>query len=201
MTDIKKLWQNQKTEDHMITLDDIRVRAGNFRTRTRWRNILIGGFLLLTGLAYVEGFISSLFRALQGKTAPRIWGWPLWLTFQAIGLAVFCWVLIALWRRGRARVLPAELAGEAMLEFYRRELERQRAAVASAWAWFILPFALLSAVMWVWQVLHLQPNLRPVLYINALLYAVLYGVPLGWCRYSALKLELELERLKRLRAE
>ncbi len=192
MSDIRNLWQSQEREKDMITLDDIRARSSKFRGRIRWRNILIGGYSLLT--IAVLGF--WLVRHPQTRQAMHM------LPVVLIGLAVHLWLLFALWWRARSQPLPDDLAGAAALDFHRLELEHQRAAVASAWAWYLLPFLPLVAASFWLLVKHppprFPPQMLPVLVVVDLLFFAAIWLAFNW---HAARLALELERLKRLHAE
>ena len=137
MSDNKQLWQSQERESDMITLADIQGRSTKFRGRIRWRNILVGGYSLYAAATLTVWLFRHPDTELAASALPGI----------VLTLAAHLWILFALWWRGRARPLPAGLAGEAALDFHRRELEHQRAAAASAWAWYILPFMPATAVL------------------------------------------------------
>lgn len=191
MNDIKQLWQSQERETQMITLADIQSRATRFRGRIRWRNILVGGYSLFTVLVLGRW----LWRHPQTEVAAAV------LPMVLLALAAHLWILFALWWRGRARALPDDLAGGAALDFLRHELEQQRRAAATAWAWYILPFVP-GGLMSLWLVArHDVPNLPaqmlPLVIVTDLLFFLAIWLAFNW---HASRLSLELERLKSLRA-
>jgi len=193
MSDIKQLWQSQERKTGVITLDDIRARAGKFRLRIRWRNILIGGYSLYAAAIMAFWLARQPHNAdLAAAVRPGV----------ILTLMAHLWILFALWWRARARPLPDMLAGEAALDFHRRELEHQRAAAASAWAWYILPF-LPAALFLAWLVMAGKlPNMNGPSAFMGLVVTVLFFLAI-WLAFSrsAARLELELQRLGSVRAE
>lgn len=193
MSDIRQLWQSQEREDTVITFTDIQGRSGKFRGRIRWRNILIGGYSL-----YASGILA--YALLRVPPNPELFA-----TVRPgviLTLAAHLWILFALWWRARARPLPDTLAGEAALDFHRRELEHQHKAAATAWAWYILPFAPASVFM-IWLLAARKfPNMTGPSASLAVVLMLFFFLAI-WLAFSrsAARHELELERLKRLRAE
>jgi hypothetical protein len=123
MTDIKSLWRNQKTEDR-VTLETIHQGAEQFQRRIR----------LSLGLEY--GAI-ALAVAIFGFFT---WVLPGSMTKAGSGLCVAAVLFIAwqLHRRMAAKRVP-DLGASGLVEFQRQELVRQRDAMRSAWAWYVLP--------------------------------------------------------------
>jgi len=191
MNDIRQLWQSQERETDMITLADIHVRTTRFRGRIRWRNILVGGYSLFTSLVLLRWLLRHPHTELAATVLPMI----------VLALAAHLWILFALWWRGRARALPGDLAGGAALDFLRHELEQQRRAAATAWAWYILPFVP-GGIMSVWLVAsnalpNLPAKMLPLVIVTDLLFFLAIWLAFNW---HATRLSLELERLKTLRA-
>ena len=175
----------------MITLSEIRDRARMFQSRWRWRNI---------GLyAYgVFNIAASIWLIQSGRLAE--YTYPMLLM---IGAHLF--VLWQVNRRIGAQPLPEELAARTALDHYRAELERQRDALANAWLWYILPFW--PAFVWeVWIRAFAVNNIPPNANRNIILFIVLGGIffwTAVWLAFSraALKLQLQLERLKLVKVE
>lgn len=193
MTDIKALWRNQPVEEKdMITLSDIRERARTYQSGVRWRNIGLYVYSILN-------IVASVWLIFSGRLA--LYTYPMLLM-----IAAHLFVLWQVnWRIG-ARPLPEELAGRTALDHYRRELERQRDSLANAWLWYILPF--MPALIWeIWiRAFIASPNMPP----NANRWIILFIVcgavffwTAVWLAFSraALKLQLQLERLKLVEAE
>jgi hypothetical protein len=196
MTGIKQLWQSQDREKGVITLADIQARSGKFRGRIRWRNVLLAAYSLCALAVFAFWFVRvSRVPVMTPQMAAL-------MPSMILAALAHLWILFALWSRGRARPLPDDTAGEAALDFHRCELAYQRAAAASAWAWYILPFVP-GAVASFWMLVrhpppHFPPQMLPILIVADLLFFA--AVWLAFSR-SAARLELELERLKSLRAE
>jgi hypothetical protein len=192
MTDIKALWHNQKLEEKdMITLSDIRERARTYQSAVRWRNVALYAYGVLN-------IAASIWLILSGRLAE--YTYPMLLM---IGAHLF--VLWQVNRRIGARPLPEELAARTALNHYRAELERQRDALANAWLWYILPF--MPAFVWeVWIRAFMVNNIPPNANRNIILFIVLGAIffwTAVWLAFSraALKLQLQIERLKLVEAE
>ena len=201
MSDIKQLWQSQEREHDMITLDDIRARSTKFHSRYRWRDLLIAGVLGLYDLFGVFTLAQMLKAWSEGKIPPPFGPWPVMVGYMVLALLTVAWVIFALLRRARVKAMPGELAGQAALDFHRDELERQRAAAASAWYWFVLPFVLINLVGIGGILLpHWPAKLPPAMKYLMLMGQVTFWGAI-WLAFSRTAARLELERLKRLRAE
>ncbi len=111
------------------------------------------------------------------------------------------------WLRFTPRRAPLQNSGQAVLQFHRQELERQHDAVAKAWLWYIAPFwppFLWELAIWFQHIDFAKPGSKTALF--ALQMAVVGGVffwSFVWMLFSrhATRMELELERLGRVRAE
>ena len=124
--DPRSLWQGQEVEKVVLSINEVRQRAGRFERRIRRRNALelvAGTFVVFVGTQQVW----------------RADGWR--ATPPALAIVGTLYMLFQLHRRGRARSLPAEVGTRGSIEFYRVELERQRDAARGMWHWYLLPFA------------------------------------------------------------
>ena len=193
MTDLKALWQNQPTEENtMITLSDIRERAGALRTRVQLRN----GALYL----YSFGNIVLTLWLISRGVSPRYTGPGLLLG------AAHLFVIWQIWWRTSARAFPAHLMGTAALDYFRHELTRQRDALSGAWLWYVAPFMPgLVWEMWLRATLHpadISPGMDRLMVLFLILSALFFwvAVTLGFFLASA-RLDLRLERLNTLKAE
>jgi hypothetical protein len=122
--DLRELWQEQETEKVTITLDEIRREAWKFERRVHRQNVrgyLFGGLELIF-LMWMMG---------------RIPGWR--RTPVALCVAGLMCVLWECRRRMTTGTLPADSGLQASLQFYRRQLERQRDGLRTIWAWGFLP--------------------------------------------------------------
>jgi len=123
MTDIKSVWKGQKTED-TVTLQNIRERATKFERRVRralWREYAGAAFVVVVFGAYIWFLPGSLVKA---GSALCVLG-----------------TLFVVWQM-RKRLNPAKVpdaSGLDLVGFHRRQLERQRDSVKSAWLWYIAP--------------------------------------------------------------
>jgi len=124
-SDMRNVWQSQRTEGIHMSMEEIRGRARKFQKRIHWRN----GREYVAALAVSVYFGFELWRA-HGLMTQVGFG------LLIAGLAYMVWQLH---RRGSARDVPAELGLANGVDFYRRELARQRDLVRSAWSWYIAP--------------------------------------------------------------
>ncbi len=122
---LRDLWQSQKSEGIRMSTADVRRKAMKFETRVHRRNVREYGAALV--VVVFLGFES--------------WRVPDTLTragfiLMIAGVAYLAWQLH---RRGSARSLPAELGSTTSLEFFKKELERQRDLLQSVWRWYLAP--------------------------------------------------------------
>ena len=192
MTDIKALWRSQKVEEKdMITLSEIRERARTYQSRVRWRNVALYAYSILN-------IAASIWLIQSGRLAE--YTYPMLLM-----IAAHLFVLWQVNRRIGTRPLPEELAARTALGHYRAELERQRDSMANAWLWYILPF--MPALVWeIWIRAFALNNIPPNANRNIIIFIVLGAVffwTTVWLAFSraALKLQLQIERLKLVEAE
>jgi hypothetical protein len=108
-----------------MSVDEIRRRAGKFHRKIYWRN----------SREYVAGLVVVVFFGFQ------FWRVPDALTRVGFGLMIagMLYLIGQLHRKGSARSLPAEMGLASGLDFFRRELERQRDLVGSVWSWYLGP--------------------------------------------------------------
>jgi hypothetical protein len=122
---VQKIWQDQPVEGIKMSAEEIRKRAGKFERKIRWRNRRESvGCLLVSGLFAYFLFDTHelLFRISYG-----------------LFIAAMIWIAIQLYRKGSIKSLPADLEASSSLQFFRRELERQRDAVRNVWPWYLAP--------------------------------------------------------------
>ena len=125
MDEMQSLWQNQPSDFQPMLLDEIRRRAARFPGRIDARNrreFAAGVLVLVIFTVYAIVFSKPLVRA--GSV------------LVVLGVA---YVMLHLYRSGRARPLSTELGRIASLDFYREELTRQRDLLASVWKWYLAP--------------------------------------------------------------
>jgi hypothetical protein len=121
----QKLWQDQPVEGIKMSAEEIRKRAGKFERKIRWRNRRESvGCLIVSGLFayFLVDTHEFLFRIAYG-----------------LFIAAMIWIAIQLHRKGSVQSLPAGLEASSSLQFFRKELERQRDAVKNVWPWYLAP--------------------------------------------------------------
>ena len=196
MNDLKTVWKTQTVEENrMITLSDVRARAGRFQARIRWRNIALYAYSLVNiGL--------SIWLIASGRLSA--FKYPMLLMVAAH--------LLVLWqinRRIAARPLPGDMAEQPALDFHRHELERQVHNLSRAWLWYIAPFIppfLWELAIWLQRIqIHATAMPEAAAY-RMFLLTVLGGVffwTAVWLAFSraAVRLQLQIERLNALKAE
>ena len=124
--DIRKLWHDQGEEPVKMSLDDIRRKAQRHGRTIRRRN----------GIEYVAAAFAS---AIFGYYILHFHEWFLRIG-SGLVIAGAAYMVFQLHRRGSAASAPADLGLTSGLDFYRKELERQRALLSSVWRWYLGPF-------------------------------------------------------------
>jgi hypothetical protein len=125
---LKTIWQDQPTEAPTMTLETIRLKANEYRSKTR-RTL----FSNISTVAIVVGF--SVFGILHTSSAGSR------LVF-AIAIA---WALVgqSLLQRGMwSERMPADATFSTGLEFYRREVEQQQDLARRVLEWSFGPVVL-----------------------------------------------------------
>jgi hypothetical protein len=136
MDDLRNLWQNQEVEAMKISITELRAKAAAVEGRIRQRNLReqVACLLVLIGLGWL------FFR--PSPLVPRI-------SF-ALMMAGAIYVAWHLQVKGAAKVLPSQLAGASCVEFYRRELEKQRDLARNVWKWYLGPLIPGMALLVIW---------------------------------------------------
>ena len=192
MTDLKTVWKTQPVEENgMITLSDVLTRAGRFQARVRMRNVVFYAYALVNILA-------SFWLIASGRLSAFLY--PMLLMVAAH--------LLVLWqvnRRIGARPLPGDMAEKPALDFYRHELERQADGLSRAWLWYIAPFMppfLWELAIWLQRIQTHVAALGYREFISSVMFAVCFWTAV-WLAFSraSVRLQLQIERLNRLKAE
>jgi small-conductance mechanosensitive channel len=121
----RNAWQDQPVENIAMPLEEIRRRASKFERRIRWRNARE-----YAGVAIVVGVFGYYIKSVPFLLARA---------GSVLTIAGALYVAWQLHRRGSSETAPAGAALEDCLGFHRRELERQRDALASVWRWYLGP--------------------------------------------------------------
>jgi len=122
---VQKMWQDQPVEGIRMSAEMIHKRAAKFERRIMWRNVR----------EYVASLIATVLFGYFLVTARDV------LSRVTFGLfiAAMVWIVFQLHRKGSAKRMPLGVDTLTSLRFYRAELERQRAAVANVWSWYLAP--------------------------------------------------------------
>ncbi len=119
------LWQQQPLENAGVPLEELRRRAGKFEKRIRHRNLREyagAAVVIIAFTSYIFIFRDLLVRA-----------------GSVMILAGTIYVVVQLYRRSTPVSLPADFGLVASVEFYRRELVRQRDLLRSVFSWYLGP--------------------------------------------------------------
>jgi hypothetical protein len=146
MDDFRNLWQSQEVEEMKISITELRAKATAFETRIRRRNLREQVACLFVIVAFGWAFFKS------PATVPRI-GFGLFVA----GAIYVAWHLRA---KGTANALPADIGSANCLEFYRKELEKQRDLLQDIWKWYLGPLIPGMAILVVGGILNAPPDRR-----------------------------------------
>ncbi len=183
----QSIWQSQKEEGIRMSVEDIRRKAGKFHNRILWRNVR----------EYAAAVLVAVFFAFQW------WQTPDFLTRAGFALIIagMAYLVWHLHRQGAARGVPAEMGLSSGVEFFKRELERQRDLVATVWSWYLGP------MMPGWVVLMVAIGRRnpghvrhfPLFFAVFNLVAAAFFVFVGWLNQrAARKLQGKIDELDAL---
>ena len=179
--DLQEIWQAQIPQPFHMTIEEIHARAQKFQKRVRFRNIRESiscgvAFPLLVWWAF---------------TLPH----PIMRVGAAVSASSMLYVTWQLLKRGSSR----EITGNG-LEFHRRELERQRDAVASVWRWYLGPFLPGPLIMTAGS-LFWNHGTRHVLFVAGFL--IVFTIFFWWVgrlnRRAAQCLQRQIDQLDELR--
>ena len=123
--DVRSMWQNQKGEGMLMSAEEVRRKAKKFQTKIFWRNARE----YVAALVVVVFFGFQFCRVTDARTRSGF-------TLIIAGMLYVAWQLH---RRGSSRGPLAETGLASGLQFYRRELERQRDLVQTVWRWYLGP--------------------------------------------------------------
>jgi len=180
--DIKNLWQKQEVENMRMSIDELRRKASAFQKRIRRRNVREYVAAILVIVAFSWMFAAS------HRVVPRI----------ACGLIVIAtfWMVYNLYSRGTARALTAEMGSTSCIEFYRRELERQRDLLRSIWSWYLGPFVPGMAILIAFSIVTSPPDRRWFSEVYAVVAAAFFW-GIGYLNIrAARRLQRQIEELK-----
>ena len=122
--DPKTVWQNQRLEATQMSIEEIRSKARSFERKIRHRNLR--EYVAAALIAAAFGFFAWHFPA-----SPVIL-----VGFIAVAVGALCFAF-ELHRRGSSQTEPKDLGTTASLDFYIRQLERQRNLFNQSWKWML----------------------------------------------------------------
>jgi hypothetical protein len=184
---LRALWAGQPAHAAAITLDDVKKKAPYFQSAIRRRNITeYAASILVIG---VFGAMAILFPE------------PVVQAGAALVDAGTLYVVWQLWRQARSASSEKIDAAVSLLDFHRAELARQRAALATVWSWYLLPFVP-GILVFLAGVAFTPANPAPlpaklvVFFGGLILVGVLFGA-IGWLNARAVRqLDAEIAALE-----
>jgi hypothetical protein len=157
--DPRRIWQDQPKEPSTVTLKMIRMKVQDLHSKTRrqlwgsWAGPLAVGAFSAFGMKQVHGVFPVLEAAFVFAT---VWS-----------LAGVYFLSRGMW----SRPMPGDAALSTGLEFYRREIERQRAFYGRVLLWSFGPIVLALAAFILFGVIVTRGKMAP-----ALPFLILVGV-------------------------
>ena len=182
-----KAWLNQPVENTAMPLEEIRRRAGKFERRIRWRNARE-----YAATAIVVAVFGYYIEAVPGAVARA---------GSVLTIAGALYVAWQLHRRASSGNAPAAGAVEDCLGFHRRELERQRDALASVWRWYLGPLVPGLAIFIAGTALAVPIPIRYRVLTAAIMLAivgVVFWLVAKLNSYGARKLQTQIDELQAL---
>jgi len=184
----KPLWQELPSEALILSNEQLHSHARKFDAKHKRRDIIeyIALAVLFTLVAYM--------LTVQAD-------WQDWI---ATGLVVIGAVIaIKNYNRfAKAKSMPPLNPGDALLEFMRRELQRQRDARATAWRWYLLPWtpSLIFTFTYRWveegsTLTELTKKRILILLVNALMVVFLI-THVKWQFFQATHYQRQLDELE-----
>jgi len=146
MDDFRNLWQNQEADEMKISITELRAKAAKFQNRIQRRNLREQLACLFVIIAFGWMFFKS------PAAVPRI----------GFGLIVVGAIYVAwhLWAKGTPNALPSDIGSANCVEFYRRELEKQRDLLQDIWKWYLGPLIPGMAILVIGGILDAPPERR-----------------------------------------
>jgi len=138
--DIHRLWQDQPAEKALMTVEDIRNRAGRLESKVGSRNLReYAGAAFLLIACVVFGWREKNVTVLIGGA------------FMMLAAA---YISYHLRRFGAVRSMPSDLGLKDCLNFHRAELVRQRDLYLGVWQWYLLPLVPGAALILIGRVVE-----------------------------------------------
>ena len=184
--ELRQLWQRQALDAPRINLVYLQHRMRALQRRTRLRN----------GCEYLGGIACMAWVAWSG------WGFisPRPIMTLGIGLWILgmVFVMVQWHRRAALQESAAQLGTLDAMQFYRRQLERQRDARRGSWRWWLPPLAPSIIVLLVALCVEVTPT--PWVAIAGLATWVVFAVSMGILGYerAAQGIQREIDALDSL---
>ncbi len=183
--DPQTLWQSQPQEHEPMSLAEIHLKARTLEKKVRWRNARE----YIASVVVILGFSPVLFHK------------DSWM-MQAGAALIIAGTIYVVWRMHRhasARAVPE--AGEALRDFHREELIRQRDALRSVGLWYLAPFVpgMVLVMMGRWFQSHVEGRSPAMDHLGILLASAFAALVFGgiwWLnRRGADHLQRQIDRL------
>lgn len=158
------LWQSQPREHDPMTIAAIHEKARTFQAKIRRRNLRE----YIACVVAIAAFTPALFT--RGSWMMQSGG--------GVMIAAIAFVAWQIHRRGSASPLP--VSGEALIDFHRRELTRQRDAARSVGVWYLGPFVPGMALMLLGRWFQAHAPHRPVGFDHLIIFLAGVIVALIW---------------------
>ena len=185
--DLRKLWQNQKTEDVAMSIEAIRKKAHKFQRRILWRNVreYAAAVLVVAGFGFhfwtLDGFLLR--------------------TGSVLVILGTLYVVYQLHKRGSSQPVSAQTGLRPCLDFHRRELVRQRDALQSVWRWYLLPFVPGVAVFLLGRAIENPPGHWAPLSVTVAGFVIIFVFVIKLNQWGARKLQRQIDALDDLERE
>jgi hypothetical protein len=183
--DPQTLWQSQPQEHEPMSLAEIHKKARTLEKKVRWRNARE----YVASVIVIAGFSPALFHK------------DSWMMQAGAALVIAATIFVA-WRihwQASARAVPE--AGEALRDFHREELIRQRDALRSVGWWYLAPFlpGMVLVMMGRWFQSHVGGRSLAMDHLGILIASAVCALVFGgiwWLNLrGARKLQEEIDRL------
>ena len=188
--EIKKLWRDQKMED-TVTLANIHERAGKFQRRIYWRNVR--EYVATAVVILVFGWYAWIFPGWMIKTG------------SALTIAAALFMIWTRYKQGSSRIFPLEDAAKDIVDFYRRELVRQRDFAKAQWRLALAPVIPGIVLIALGRYYQFPVPGRPlamdhlVIALSSVIVLLMFLLAWLWTRFRAEKLQRQIDELDKLR--
>lgn len=183
--DLKALWQGQAQELQPMSLAEIHQKARKLERGVRWRNI--------------REYVASVI--VVACFAPLLLHRESWMMQAGAALIIVATVFVAWQIHKRTATGATPEAGEAVRDFHRQTLIRQRDALRSVGGWYIAPFApgMILLMLGRWFQAHTVGRSLAMDHLAILLgggiVALILGLVWGLNQWGARRLQKQIDQL------